>query len=65
MNHVSYRAAARRLRIFADQLEDRCRPTNSEERRALTMAVNGTARFARQLFERHRRRRNFGRGRNT
>lgn len=51
----SYRAAARRLRRFADKLEAHCAPQTPQERRGLTRTVNTLAHFARALFRRHNR----------
>lgn len=50
----SYRAAARRLREYADQLDQRAAAQSPQEKRALTLAVHGLAQYARNLSQRHR-----------
>jgi hypothetical protein len=52
---VTYQAAARRLRKFADQIDARCTPKTPRQKAALTSAVYGLSRYGRQLAERHRR----------
>lgn len=54
LNPVTYQAAARRLRQIADQLEARCEPQTPRQKAALTSAVYGLSRYARQLSDRHR-----------
>lgn len=55
MRPESYRAAARRLRRAADALGRWAAASTPAERRALTLAIHGLARYARMLTERHRR----------
>lgn len=51
----SYRAAARRLREFADQLDERADPQSPREQASLTTAVHGLSHYAQLLSRRHRR----------
>lgn len=51
----SYRAAARKLRHLADQIERRADAQSPRERTYLTRAINGAAQHARSLSDRHRR----------
>lgn len=51
----SYRAAARRLRKFADQLDARADPQSPREQASLTSAVHGLSHYAQLLSRRHRR----------
>jgi len=60
MQPESYRAAARRLRRFADQLEARCTPQTPREQAALTLTVNLLLRYARLLSARHHGRPAYG-----
>lgn len=48
-----YRAAARRLRRFATQLEERAAPTTPQEKRQLTRTVHALAYSTRALRQRH------------
>ena len=50
----SYRAAAKRLRQFAQALEDQSQPRSARELAALTSSIHGLARFASALSRRHR-----------
>lgn len=51
----TYRAAARRLRRIANDLDARCEPQTPQERRGLTRVVHALAHFARALSARHNR----------
>lgn len=51
----SYRAAARRLRKYADQLDERADPQSPREQASLTSAVHGLSHYAQLLSRRHRR----------
>jgi len=51
----SYRAAARRLREFADQLDARADPQSPREQAALTGAIHRASQYAQDLSRRHRR----------
>lgn len=55
MRPSAYRAAAKRLREFADQLDARADAEAPRERAALTGTVHRLAQFARALSQRHRR----------
>ncbi len=50
-----YRAAARRLRKIADQIETRCEPRTPRQKAALTSAVYGLSRYAQNLSQKHRK----------
>lgn len=50
-----YRAAARRLRRFAEQLEARAAPSTPQEKRQLTRTVHSLAYSVRALRQRHDR----------
>lgn len=51
----SYRAAARKLRRFADQFDARCEPQSPRDLASLTSAVFCLSRYAQELLTRHRR----------
>lgn len=55
MSPESYRAAARRLRKMADDLEARCTPQTPREQAALTSTLTGIARYTWHLVCRHKR----------
>lgn len=52
----SYRAAARKLRKYADALDARCEAVEPRERASLTSCIHGLSHFARSLSARHNRR---------
>lgn len=54
MTRISYLAAARRLRHYADLLERYCDARTARERQQRTRAVHGAAWYARALSARHR-----------
>lgn len=55
MRPESYRAAARRLRHIADDLERRAEPTTMREKQALTRVIHSLADMVRVLRQRHDR----------
>jgi hypothetical protein len=56
MQPESYRAAARRLRKFADQFEARCAPSTPREQAALTLTINVLSHYVALLSARHHKR---------
>lgn len=56
MRPESYRAAARRLRRYADLLADYADPHRPRDIASLTRAIHSLSRYAQALSERHRRR---------
>lgn len=51
----SYRAAARKLRRIADDLEARCTPQTPREQASLTRTIHVLLQMARHLRDRHQR----------
>lgn len=55
MRATSYRAAARKLRKYADDLERRCSPQTVREKQALTRVIHSLADTVRLLSRLHDR----------
>lgn len=51
----TYRAAARRLRKFADNIDARSKPKTARQKAALTRTIYDLSRFTQNLSKMHRR----------